>query len=141
MEPKKQITQYLKKVVLAQVDRCIDFKNDEFYKISKQEFFTGTIDPNITIKLFANNKPEEPRDKKEKEKIDEILYVILSVKVIRTIQEGSQKKEEQQEDLTGIYFIPAMLNKDKSILLPSIQDSKHMKKQHNANLMKIISTT
>lgn len=124
MEPKKQITQYLKKAVLAQADRCLDFKNDEFYKISKQEFFTGAIDPNITIKLFANNKPEEPKDKKEKEKIDEILYVILAVKVIRTIQEGSQKKEEQQEDLTGIYFIPAMLNKDKSILLPSIEDNK-----------------
>lgn len=29
-----------------------------------------------------------------------------------------------QEDLTGIYFIPAMLNKDKSILLPSIEDNK-----------------
>lgn len=99
MESKKQITQYLKKAVLAQVDRCIDFKNDEFYKISKQEFFTGTIDPNITIKLFANNKPEEPRDKKEKEKIDEILYVILAVKVIRTIQEGSQKKKNSKKIL------------------------------------------
>lgn len=38
MELKKEITEYLKKVVLAQVDRCIDFKNDEFYKISKEEF-------------------------------------------------------------------------------------------------------
>ena len=38
MELKKEITQYLKKAVLAQVDRSIDFKNDEFYKISKEEF-------------------------------------------------------------------------------------------------------
>src|SRR5699024_11353598 len=38
--------------------------------------------------------------------------------------EGSQKKDEEIEDLTGIYFIPAMLNKEKSILLPSIEDNK-----------------
>ena len=119
MELKKKITQYLKKTVLAQVDKSIDFKNDEFYKISKEEFFNGMIDPNITLKLFKNNKKEEI-----KEKIDENLYVIIAVKVIRTIEEGSQKKDEEIEDLTGIYFIPAMLNKEKSILLPSIEDNK-----------------
>ena len=124
MKSKKEITEYLKKAVLAQVDRCIDFKNDEFYKISKEEFFSGTIDPNITIKLFTNNKPEESKEKKKDDKIDENLYVILAVKVIRTIEEGSQKKDEEIEDLTGIYFIPAMLNKEKSILLPSIEDNK-----------------
>ena len=107
MELKKEITKYLKKSVLAQVDRCIDFKNDEFYKISKEEFFNGIIDPNITFKLFKNNKPDEAGEKKEK--IDENLYVIIAVKVIRIIEEGSQKKDEETEDLTGIYFIPAML--------------------------------
>lgn len=122
MELKKEITNYLKKSVLAQVDRCIDFKNDEFYKISKEEFFNGIIDPNITLNLFKNNKPDEAGEKKEK--IDENLYVIIAVKVIRTIEEGSQKKNEEIEDLTGIYFIPAMLNKEKSLLLPSIEDNK-----------------
>lgn len=108
MELKKEITQYLKKTVLAQVDRSIDFKNDEFYKISKEEFFNGIIAPNITLKLFENNKKEEGKEKKkkdEKDKIDENLYVIIAVKVIRTIEEGSQKKDEEIEDLTGIYFI------------------------------------
>ena len=122
MELKKEITKYLKKSLLAQVDRCIDFKNDEFYKINKEEFFNGIIDPNITFKLFKNNKPDEAGEKKEK--IDENLYVIIAVKVIRIIEEGSQKKDEETEDLTGIHFIPAMLNKEKSLLLPSIEDNK-----------------
>ena len=122
VELKKEITKYLKKSLLAQVDRCIDFKNDEFYKINKEEFFNGIIDPNITFKLFKNNKPDEAGEKKEK--IDENLYVIIAVKVIRIIEEGSQKKDEETEDLTGIHFIPAMLNKEKSLLLPSIEDNK-----------------
>ena len=126
MELKKEITQYLKKAVLAQVDRCIDFKNDEFYKISKEEFYNGKIDPNVTLKLFENNKSEKDKEKskEENEAIDENLYVIIAVKVIRTIEEGSQKKNEETDDLTAIYFIPAMLNKEKSILLPSIEDNK-----------------
>lgn len=124
MKLKNEITRYLKKAVLAQVDRCIDFKNDEFYKISKEEFYKGEIDPNITLKLFKNNKAEEKNTDKEKEKIDENLYIIIAVKVIRTIEEGSQKKDEETEDLTGIYFIPAMLNKEKSVLLPAIEDNK-----------------
>ncbi len=122
MKLKKEITQYLKKTVLAQVDRCIDFKEDEFYKISKEQFISGMIDPNITLKLFQNNKQEESDEKRGK--IDENLYVIIAAKVIRTIQEGSQKKEEQKDDLTGIYFVPAILNKEKSILCPSIEDNK-----------------
>ena len=124
MKLKNEITRYLKKAVLAQVDRCIDFKNDEFYKISKEEFYKGEIDPIITLKLFKNNKAEEKNTDKEKEKIDENLYIIIAVKVIRTIEEGSQKKDEETEDLTGIYFIPAMLNKEKSVLLPAIEDNK-----------------
>lgn len=124
MKLKNEITRYLKKAVLAQVDRCIDFKNDEFYKISKEEFYKGEIDPNITLKLFKNNKAEEKNTDKEKEKIDENLYIIIAVKVIRTIEEGSQKEDEETEDLTGIYFIPAMLNKEKSVLLPAIEDNK-----------------
>ena len=124
MKLKNEITRYFKKAVLAQVDRCIDFKNDEFYKISKEEFYKGEIDPNITLKLFKNNKAEEKKQNNENEKIDENLYVIIAVKVIRTIEEGSQKKDEDTEDLTGIYFIPAMLNKEKSVLLPSIEDNK-----------------
>ena len=82
MKLKKEITQYLKKAVLAQVDRCIDFKEDEFYKISKEQFISGMIDPNITLKLFQNNKQEESDEKRGK--IDENLYVIIAAKVIRT---------------------------------------------------------
>lgn len=121
MKLKKEITQYLKKCILAQVDRTIDFKNDEFYKINRGDFLKGTIDPNITLKLFKNNQTEE---KESKGQIDENLYVILAVKVIRTIEEGSQKKDDETEDLTGIYFVPAMLNKKNSTLLPSIEDNK-----------------
>lgn len=116
---KEEITKYLRKAVLAQVDKKIDFKEDEFYKISKENFYDGIIDPNITLKLFENKRKEE-----KSSQIDENLYVILAVKVIRTIVEGSQKKDEDMEDLTGIFYVPAMLNKKTSCLIPAIEDNK-----------------
>ncbi len=126
-EENQRITNYLRKAVLAQVDKAIDFKNEEFYKISRESFVTGNIDAEITSKLFENNKKElqkaEEKDSDEKS-IDENLYVILAAKVIRIEVEGSQKKEEDMEDLTGIFFIPAMLNKKTSSLLPAIEDNK-----------------
>lgn len=125
---REEITKYLRKAVLAQVDKKIDFKDDEFYKISKENFLEGVIDPNITLKLFGSKKKEENSDEKKKDEnnknIDEILYVILAVKVIRTIVEGTQKKDEDTEDLTGIFYVPAMLNKKTSCLLPAIEDNK-----------------
>ena len=117
---KEEITKYLRKVVLAQVDKKIDFKSDEFFKISKENFYNGIIDPNITLKLFQNKRKEE----KTNQQIDENLYVILAVKVIRTIVEGSQKKDEDLEDLTGIFYVPALLNKKNSCLIPTIEDNK-----------------
>lgn len=123
---KEEITKYLKKAVLAQVDKCIDFKNEEFYKISKEQFLSGKIDPNITLKLFQKKKQECKQEKIENNKntVDESIYVILAAKVFRTIVEGSQKKDNDTEDLTGLFFVPALLNKETSSLLPAIEDNK-----------------
>lgn len=126
MEQSKKITKYLRKAVLAQVDKCIDFKNEEFYRISKESFKSGIIDSTITLKLFEENKKENQREEKNEERkgdIDENIYVILAAKIIKTEVEGSQKKEER-EDLTGIFFVPALLNRKTSSLLPSIEDNK-----------------
>ncbi len=125
-EENQRITNYLRKAVLAQVDKAIDFKNDEFYKISKESFTSGNIDTEITLNLFENNKKEfqKSEEKDDEQNIDENLFVILAAKVIRIEVEGSQKKEEDMEDLTGIFFIPAMLNKRTSSLLPAIEVNK-----------------
>ena len=58
---RNNITKYLKKTVLAQVDRSIDFKKENFYRISKENFKEGIIDPNITLNLFEENKKEKAK--------------------------------------------------------------------------------
>lgn len=124
-EENKRVTKYLRKAILAQVDKGIDFKKEEFYRISQEDLITGNIEESITTKLYEKDKKERQKNiEEENEKnIDENLYVILATKVIKTQVEGTQKKEDL-EDLTGIFFIPAMLNKSTSSLLPAIEDNK-----------------
>lgn len=125
-EEKRRVTNYLRKAILAQVDKGIDFKNEEFYKISRESFKNGEIDFSITQKLLEENRKEKQKHAKKEEdekNIDESIYVILAAKVIKTEVEGTQKKEER-EDLTGIFFIPAILNKRTSSLLPAMEDNK-----------------
>ena len=100
-EENKRVTNYLRKAILAQVDKGIDFKNEEFYRISQQDLITGNIEERITIELFEKDKVERKKiTEEENEKyIDENLYVILAAKVIKTQVEGTQKKENL-EDLT-----------------------------------------
>ena len=120
-EENKRVTNYLKKAILAQVDKGLDFKNEEFYRISQEDLITGNIEESITTELFKKDKKERKKivEEENEKHIDENLYVILVAKVIKTQVEGTQKKENL-EDLTGIFFIPAMLNKSTSSLLPAI---------------------
>lgn len=123
-EQNQKITEYLKKAILAQIDKSIDFKKGEFYKISQDQFKSGVIDPNITLELFKKNKTNKEKEDKDTDKIDESLYILLVAKTIKTELEGSQKKDEEIEDLTGIFYIPALLNKKTSSLLPCFDDNK-----------------
>ena len=123
-EENQKITKYFKKAILAQIDKSIDFKKGEFYKISQDQFKSGIIDPNITLELFKKNRTNKEKEDKDAENIDESLYILLATKTIKTEIEGSQKKDEEFEDLTGIFYVPALLNKRTSSLLPCFEDNK-----------------
>lgn len=96
---RNNITKYLKKAVLAQVNRSIDFMKENFHKISKENFKEGIIDSNITLNLFEENQKEKAKYIKSEQKpenIDESIYVILAVKVIKTEVEGSHVNSSLQ---------------------------------------------
>ena len=111
----KEITKYFRKAILAQVSKSIDFKNNKFYTITKEQLLSGNISREITNKIFEDN--EVGKDKDEKEIISQNMNIIIVPKTIKTRIELNQRIDEESEDLTGIYFIPAMLNKEKSCLL------------------------
>jgi flagellar biosynthesis chaperone FliJ len=99
----KKITNYLRSAVAAQVNRCIEFKEDNYFYFPLEHLMQGTIDKNIFIEFSRDSKSDETI---------EFIDVILVGKTVRTIFDSQEKMSSDFEDLTGIYYIPAKLNKE-----------------------------
>lgn len=102
----KQITAYLRSTVTSQVNRKIKFKEDNYCYFSFQQLIYGKVDKEIFEKLSNTSKKKEKKD---------LINVIIVGKTVRTIFDSQEKKNSNFEDLTGIYFIPAILRKDGSL--------------------------
>ncbi|MDD3224728.1 MAG: AAA domain-containing protein [Clostridium sp.] len=96
-----EITSYLRSAVAAQVNKKIDFKKDNYFYFSFDELINGKINESIFKNLTKKSK-------KEKDSIN----VIIVAKTIKTIFDSQERKSSNFEDLTGIYYIPAILNKN-----------------------------
>lgn len=98
-----KITLYLRSAVAAQVNRSIDFKEDNYYDFPFEQFLDGKIDEFIYKKLLGSDIDNSDRD---------TINVIIVAKTIKTIFESQVKKNSDIKDLTGIFFIPAILKED-----------------------------
>ncbi|ADY55394.1 putative DNA helicase [Syntrophobotulus glycolicus DSM 8271] len=117
----KEITEYFRSAVAAQSNKEIDFKNDNFQIVQVAKLLQGKIDLEDTQKLFAeaNKKASEYEDEdesKKKAKEKTLLNVIICAKTIKTIFEANEKVQDERDELTGFYFIPALLKLDGTLL-------------------------
>ncbi|WP_311975579.1 DEAD/DEAH box helicase [Anoxybacteroides rupiense] len=111
----KNMTRYFRNAVAAQANMNIDFKADSFYKLSVKEVIEGKIHPIVCKNIFKeakNNSKDDENQNKEKT----FVNVIICAKTVRTIFEANEKKQHQFAELTGIYYVPAVLN-EKGLLL------------------------
>ncbi|QHI73488.1 AAA domain-containing protein [Aminipila terrae] len=114
----KEMTQYFRSAVAAQANRGIDFKTDNYYILDPKEVLKGKINPIICKNLFVEANKNTNESKK-----NSIVNVIICAKTIKTIFEANEKVQEEIEELTGVYYIPAMLN-DEGLLLFNEGDKK-----------------
>ncbi|OEF96562.1 AAA domain-containing protein [Desulfuribacillus alkaliarsenatis] len=106
------MTKYFRSAVAAQANIGIDFKIDDFYQTNMESLIEGEIDSPICATIFQDiNKKEEANGKKVPNEKSH-LNIILCAKTIKTIFEANEKAKDEIEELTGIYFIPAILNHD-----------------------------
>lgn len=103
-ENAQKMTGFFKKAVAAQSNLKIDFKKDESNKyvtILKQDFIAGKLNAETSNKVFQKLN-ENDNDK---------INIIICPKVIKT-KFDNQSKINNIDELTGLYFIPAILYKN-----------------------------
>lgn len=94
-----QVTKYFRDSIAAKLR--VDFKNSHYEIVQLKNIQEGIIGENHFINLTKNKKEDN-------KKVD----VIIVAKTIKTIFATQEKLNNNIEDLTGIFFIPAVLNSD-----------------------------
>lgn len=109
----KDLTSYFRSTVAASVNRKIELKTLDYYDVEPAKLSEGKLDEYI----FENLTRKEQEDrKKEKSKKRDSINVIIVLKTIKTIFDNQAKKDSSVEDLTGIYYMPAILKRDGTLL-------------------------
>ncbi|MEA5057950.1 MAG: AAA domain-containing protein [Anaerotignum propionicum] len=110
------VTKYFRSAVAAQSNMGIDFKVDYFSMLSLNEVVQGRINPAICKGIFAEAKKSTFHDENEVKK-KPLVNVIICAKTMKTIFEANEKIQDEIDELTGIYYIPAILNEQGQLLL------------------------
>lgn len=111
----KEITKYFRSAVAAQANMGIDFKVDTFYIIDPKEVVQGKINFTACKSIFAEAKKSTFDDENEAKK-KSLVNVIICAKTIKTLFEANEKLQDEIDELTGVYYIPAILNAEGTLL-------------------------
>lgn len=111
----KEITKYFRSAVAAQANMGIDFKVHTFYIIDPKEVVQGKINHTTCKSIFAEAKKSTFDDENEAKK-KSLINVIICAKTIKTIFEANEKVQDEIEELTGIYYIPAILGAEGTLI-------------------------
>lgn len=109
------ITKYFRSAVAAQANMGIDFKVDYFSVISLNEVMQGRISPAACKSIFVKAKKNTFDDENETKK-KPLVNVIICAKTIKTIFEANEKVQDEIDEMTGIFYIPAILNEEGLLL-------------------------
>ena len=109
------VTRYFRSAVAAQANMGIDFKVDYFSMLSINEIVQGRINPAACKEIFAEEKKNTFDDKNETKK-KTLINVIICAKTLKTILKANEKVQNTIGEMTGIYYIPAILS-DEGLLL------------------------
>ncbi|WP_242974091.1 hypothetical protein [Anaerocolumna aminovalerica] len=111
----KGITRYFRSTVAAQANMGIDFKVDNFFIVDHKELVQGKINPAACEGIFAEAKKNTFDDENEA-KQKPFVNIIICAKTIKTIFDANEKVQDEIDELTGIYYVPAILNEEGLLL-------------------------
>ncbi|MGM0711931.1 AAA domain-containing protein [Brevibacillus parabrevis] len=102
------ITRYFRSVVAANSHSSIDFKTDTFYILHPADIISGQIDQDVSARIFLEaSKSDNEGYKLQKS----ALNILICMKTVKSVYEAYERTQDEIEELTGIYFIPAILYK------------------------------
>lgn len=100
------VTRYLRSGIAAQINAPVDFKSGYFGEIQKEELISGFI---------GKEKAQEFFWKTHKKSFVTQVNVLICAKAIKSGYSEKEKTSNDISELTGVFFIPAVLDRDGSL--------------------------
>ena len=116
MTTAQHLTKYFRDSVAAKLK--INFKDNHFIFSSIENILQGRVDKEVFSTLSGDKKGTREK-----------LNIIIVAKTIKTIFDGQQKVNNQFEEMSGIFFVPAVLSPD-GILRPSEDKYPWIPREH-----------
>ena len=111
----QNITKYFRSAVSAQANTGLEFKNEPFFIIEAAQLLEGRIQIETCERVFTevNKSSEDNKFKKT------TINVIVSVKTVKTIYEANSKVQDDVDELTGLFFVPAKMDTNGNLYFDS----------------------
>lgn len=116
MTTAQHLTKYFRDSVAAKLK--INFKDNLFIFSSIENILQGRVDKGVFSTLSEDKKGTSEK-----------LNIIIVAKTIKTIFDGQQKVNNHFEEMSGIFFVPAVLSSD-GILRPSEDKYPWIPREH-----------
>jgi energy-coupling factor transporter ATP-binding protein EcfA2 len=116
MTTAQHLTKYFRDSVAAKLK--INFKDNLFIFSSIENILQGRVDKEVFSTLSEDKKGTSEK-----------LNIIIVAKTIKTIFDGQQKVNNNFEEMSGIFFVPAVLSSD-GILRPSEDKYPWIPREH-----------
>lgn len=111
-----KITEYFRNAVAASLQGTHEYKDNDFCTISFEEIRRGWIDKQAYDFLWK--KEHEQDVEVDNQSSGDIKNVIIALKTVVTEFEDGEKTENNIEEMTSIFFLPVIINRDGLMLWP-----------------------
>lgn len=101
----REVTDYFRNVVAAQINLRCDYKEGAFCFIPEQEVMKGKAGEIVLEQLFEKHETEQQKQR-------QVIDVIIAFKTLANIYENGDRTDEKVEDLCSIFFVPARLDRE-----------------------------
>lgn len=102
------VTDYFRKALAVRMSPRIDFKYSVFVKVTREQVEQGRIADTSAGCFFQDKKGKDNSEITEQP-------VLIAVKVIKPEIDDGRKNSISPEELTAVYYLPALLSRDGSL--------------------------
>lgn len=111
----ESVTRYFRNAVAASIQGTIDYKKDHFFVVTGEELLYGRLSEQNSFNIWKKEHSSGSNVEEEKLKTKSVM---IALKTLATEFQDGEKTEDNIEEMTSIFFLPAYVSRDGELRMP-----------------------